>query len=422
MSRHNIGVTPVPGQSPDELIPLPQQEGLEWASLYLSPDAKTLAAVTASRGRAPSYIHQIDLASGDVVSLLVAENHQWQIPLVEGRIPDILKNIRPGYEEYAAALALLDFPSLQWAPDSRGFIFTIQTLTNTPPAQIYYVTRYSTEAIPLASDSPGTDIGMFAQISPSGKQLVFPRFDEGELWIVDFPEAREITILQSTSGLSRIPRPIWSPDEQHLAVKAGLPQTTIGDLYLVDIKNDKLIQITDFKVIFNQPEDRSTVLSIQWLPDQSGMIYYVMGPAREYDAAYYVDINTKQTSKLSKLLPAFVGGYDVPSITISPIDHLAVMLYGDPCSEDWPADPLASNIPFHFQVISVPDGDMLFESTNNACLSIPAWSPDGHLIAGHSEDEIVIWDLDSGESTIVAPELEGRNIFLGWDPDPEERN
>jgi hypothetical protein len=245
MSRHNIGVTPVPGQNPDELIPLPQKEGMGWADLYLSPDAKTIVAITAPHGQAPSYIHQINLASGDVVSILIAENYQWRIPLVEGRYPNILENIRPGYEEYAVALALLDFPSIQWAPDNRGFILTIQTLTDTPPAQIYFVPRYSEEAIPLASEAPGSDLGMSARWSPDGNLIAFPRYDTKEgIWIIDQLNNHISRKILSTIELARLSAPIWSPDGKYLAIKAGLPSQTVGDLYLINIEEDQTELLT----------------------------------------------------------------------------------------------------------------------------------------------------------------------------------
>jgi len=126
------------------------------------------------------------------------------------------------------------------------------------------------------------------------------------------------------------------------------------------------------------------VLSIQWTNDKSGVVLYEIGPSRENDVAKYIDIENKDVKVLSDLFPAYYGGYEIPSIRLAPMDNYGVFLYGDPCDDSRPEDFLASNIPFHFQVISIPEGDVLFEPPDDACFSIPTWSPDGHLIAGHS--------------------------------------
>jgi hypothetical protein len=424
MSLHNIGVTPVPGQSSDELIPLPQREGLGWASLYLSPDAKTLVAITAPHGQAPSYIHQINLDSKTVVSILIAEDYQWRIPLVEGRIPDILKNIRPGYEEYAVALALLDFPSIQWAPDSRGFIFTIQTLTDTPPAQMYFVSRYSEEAIPLISAESGSDIGISARWSPDGNSIAFPRFESKEgIWIIDQLENTIGRSISSINELARLSAPIWSPDGNFLAIKAGLAEQTVGDLYLINIEEDKTDLLTDLTDRYSAVGDQATLIAIQWLDDQSGLVYYEVGKHSQSSVidriVKHFDLDTMQEYVLSDLPAAYIGGYFVPSVTLSPNDELIVFLYGEPCTNNLPENDFASNISFEFQILSIQERKVVFIPPPGECIALPSWSPDGHLIAGHSGDDIVVWDLDSGESTIVAPELEGRKIFLGWVPDPQ---
>ena len=47
-------------------------------------------------------------------------------------------------------------------------------------------------------------------------------------------------------------------------------------------------------------------------------------------------------------------------------------------------------------------------------------SSDMNLIAGYQGDEIVIWDILTGEFTVVAEELPGRKVFLGWVPDRDQ--
>jgi hypothetical protein len=46
-------------------------------------------------------------------------------------------------------------------------------------------------------------------------------------------------------------------------------------------------------------------------------------------------------------------------------------------------------------------------------------SSDMHLIAGYQGDQVVIWDILTGEFTVVAEDLPGRKVFLGWVPDPK---
>lgn len=51
-------------------------------------------------------------------------------------------------------------------------------------------------------------------------------------------------------------------------------------------------------------------------------------------------------------------------------------------------------------------------------MKIRSRSPDRHLITGYQRDEVVVWDVETGDFTPVAPDLEGEKIFLGWVPDP----
>jgi hypothetical protein len=169
--------------------------------------------------------------------------------------------------------------------------------------------------------------------------------------------------------------------------------------------------------------DQASLIAIQWLKDQSGLVYYEVGKHSQASminrTAKFYDLVTDQEYTLSDLPVAYIGGFYAPSVTISPNDKLVVLLYGDPCTDNFPDNDIASNVSFPFQIISIQQREVVFIPPPGECIALPTWSPDGHLIAGHSGDDIVIWDLDSGESTIVAPEFEGRNIFLGWDPDPQ---
>ena len=95
-----------------------------------------------------------------------------------------------------------------------------------PPAQIYFVSRNSDEAVPLAPDEPSTDIGISARWSTDGSLITFPRYKEGEgIWIVDVSTNTVIKKIHSISGLADFSAPIWSPDNQYLAISAGLPNS-----------------------------------------------------------------------------------------------------------------------------------------------------------------------------------------------------
>ncbi|MFV2043729.1 MAG: hypothetical protein ACC700_10915, partial [Anaerolineales bacterium] len=70
-------------------------------------------------------------------------------------------------------------------------------------------------------------------------------------------------------------------------------------------------------------------------------------------------------------------------------------------------------------ILSVPNEEIVFGPDARLC-SVATWSTDGHLLLGRNDElDFIVFDLDTMELNVVAPELDGSKVrFLGWVPDP----
>jgi hypothetical protein len=372
-----------------EKIPISFPKGLRSTWMYLSPDGFTLTTLQPALGGYPNYLHQIDLTTGEIVSLKLIETYEWIIPIVDDRRPDVLLDVLPGGE--AAISVLGTFNTFAWAPDSNSYVFTIGH-QNDPPDQIYYGVRGSNSVSPLAVDTTGSDIGLFAKWSPNGEFISFSRDpSQGGLWLIDMknPNAAEQLFQHPNIGVY-----LWSRDSKSIFF-AGLEEQEnggiAGHLYQLDVLSGEAIKLVEAEP---EPDELVQINPDGEIFDGSGLIAmerHSLKSNRLPGNALYIDF-------ISGSIKQIMLNIIDHTISVSPVDAYALLAYGDPCVG---------------AIYEFPSGTPIYGPSSDLCMG-GNWSTDGHLIGGFSLGKIVIWDMDTGERTIVAPDLEGDKQVLGW--------
>jgi hypothetical protein len=376
-------------------MPITFPKGLRSTWMYLSPDGRTLATLQPARGGYPNYLHQIDLTTGEIVSLKLLENYEWTIPIAADRRPDVLLGVIPGGE--AAISVLGTFNTFAWAPDGNSYVFTIGH-QNDPPAQIYYGIRGSNSVSPLAVNTTGTDIGLSAKWSPNGELISFSRDpSQGGLWLIDMTNP---TIAKQLVQHPNIGIYLWSRDSEYIFF-AGLEEHEnggiAGHLYQVNILSGEVTKLVEAEP---EPDELVQINPYDEIYDGSGLIVvegHSVRSTRLPEHVLYVDLISGSVMKL-------IQNEMLPTTITSPVDAYALLAYGDPCVGT---------------IYEFPSGAPIYGPRSNLCMG-GNWSIDGHLIGGFSRGEIVVWDIDIGERTVVAEDLPGDKIFLGWVPDLDE--
>ena len=392
--------------------------GLKREEMFLSPDGEVLITLQPKTAGDPTdYLHQVDLPSGAIVSVPLHSGTAWRIPILPGREPGA-EALKDGLRSRGdSILDLVD--RLVWSPDSRGFILTLGEDISTLSAggeqhfngQLYYVERGGTELLPLAVEAPGNDIGFSASWSLNGRYVVYKREALfSELWLVD---------MQTPSAAVQVAEHVvidcwdWLADEKALIYSADYSTVVKVDLATLDTTPLRTFEqeLGEYFLF----ELAGQTLSNGYLVVERREINRQLDPA--FQKLIYIDL-------LSGSVMPLLEGMPMSTAVVLPGSD-KVWITDDDTRQGWIAE-LPSG-----QVIAGPSST-LYPPTSVELEILPdledvgdevrqrSRSPDLHLWVGYRGDDLVVWDVQSGRITTVAPEFEGRKVFLGWDPTPED--
>lgn len=388
--------------------------------MYLSPDGDILAVLEAGSELAPAdYLHQIDLTTGETKRLKLSERGKWTLPKVPGRDPgeDVEQESPFLVNPYSN---LFFFDTLVWSPDSRGFAFTLGDDGWGGPhgdqhhdGQMYYVERGSTQAVPLAAKAPGNHVGFGAAWSPGSRYLTYVTRSiiDNTLWLIDARDADSATQI-SGEIIDWRAQTGWLRDESaliyvdtRLVVKVD-PMT--GERKeLVELQREEGDHVT-YDVVGEVADGGSIVAIERHETDDQ--------PVWDRQRVLYIDLRTDEVTSL-------LEGEAITQAYVLPVDDLLWVVYGER------REGAIVEVPSG-KVVAGPDPRLYPPSKREEIDSSPAWAsdafdesrlrwtPDMHLLAGYRGDDIVVWDVETGGYTTVAPELKGYKVLLGWDPTP----
>lgn len=415
----------------------------------LSPDAQILSVIDLSRGREPTFINQVDIPQSKVETMLIAQDFRWNLPLVVRRMPPLSENptptpvppgVRPvlglpsGVDDVGCNLDFdYDHPLFKWAPDGYGFAFTISQLGGcalrarpVERAQLYFVPRLGTKAEALALDAPLDAVGLYAKWSPDGKSILFANRAKG-IFVVDKAGFGATTSFPQTANYNDVAEAWWAPDGQSIVFQAGYINGVssvvqpyevegISNLYWLDLATGKVQPLThDLSVgnIGHWIENKF----LAWANKGRGVVFLrgewdekIVGNTVYRSYRYYLDMDTGATRLLTNVsVPYLVTRYT------KVFENYLLLLTDVQCSET--RQFTSEYTGYRFKVLSLPKGEVVFDPGDKGCIAMPYWSPDGHLIAGHSGGDIVIWDLDTKTKTVIS-NVGGEKTIIGWIPDP----
>jgi len=229
----NISLHGESGNASGASLPRGLPEGL----MFLSPDGSTLVTLQPAFGGLPNFLHQIDLLTGDVTSLVLLQNYQLTLPSGPYRS---LELISPDGNLQNATVASM-FYGLAWAPDSQGFGFILGTLMDfgVLPQQLYHVAKGSTRAAALASSVPGRTSGYRGEWSPDGRYIFFAsnRTGSNQVWRMNSDGSNQIQITKREGGYPRF----VTPDGKWVYFESGLHQK----LWRVSSDGGEEIQVSE---------------------------------------------------------------------------------------------------------------------------------------------------------------------------------
>jgi hypothetical protein len=402
--------------------------GLPPSFMFLSPDAMTLITLQYGTIENPQNdLHQIDLLTGEVFTIKLFENGQWAIPIVPGRKPG-QEDEDAGFQDDISIIGL--FNTLVWAPDSSGFVFTLGENIAADSegyhynGQLYYVQRGSDTVVPLAVDAPGNDIGFDANWSPRGNYIsYYSETGPDAVWVIDMENSSNALPIIPSSKPFQI---MWYLDESSILFSRPLffepPDFTVhynvlarfyvpeGEIQYLIVEDENPYSNVLFDLVGQMPVDKSFIVIERHEIDD------------KFDTTLqkilYIDLETCEILSL-------LEGQAISEAFILPVDGLIWVTFDE--SQEG-------------AFIKVPSGEIvlgpsshLYPPTDEEIQYAPSYdnwgwhrtkaqskSSDMHLIAGYQGDEVVIWDILTGEFTIVAEDLPGRKVFLGWVPDLDE--
>jgi len=376
--------------------------------LELSPNGLFLLVLQPAIAGEANYLNELDLISGEAVRLKLMEGYRWTIPTVPGRVPGFPSGGgRP--EDYRAVDQLIY--NLKWSPDSSGYIFTIgensPPLLGEDPRQLYYVTRGSTEPTPLASIAEGITVGHIATWSPDSRYIFYLRDPllEG-IWLLDVSHPEDAFKIAPSYLPDQV---LWSPDGRGIfyAELARLESGQIGSrINYLEVP----FGVTNAIASVEKAEDETVAFEIVGAtPDLKSLVAYERHSVAEDPYEDFPEY--RYDPSRSRLVTIDIQSRAVtPSLQAQPVSSLFIS----------PSDPLVAVMPEVGSDWSIVDA---FQGTTiQAPLGLRGdavtWSPDGHMLVVEGGGSILIYDLDSGTSDLVSPELEGERLFLGWLQDP----
>ena len=399
----NISLHGESGNASGASLPRGLPEGL----MFLSPDGSTLVTLQPAFGGLPNFLHQIDLLTGDVTSLVLLQNYQLTLPSGPYRS---LELISPDGNLQNATVASM-FYGLAWAPDSQGFGFILGTLMDfgVLPQQLYHVAKGSTRAAALASSVPGRTSGYRGEWSPEGRYIAFavPAVpDPTTIWLIDLEQSGSVTQLATT--LDTPTRILWAADLSAIYFQDELPRVT-------------------------EP-DRQRILRMSIADGQTEIVYEVEQADDESIEFHFGGVETP-TDTLFVYEVHHVEGVDQPGPGIIDVDPsrslwLSIDLetgrnltyQTDEAVQSFRSSPATAYVWAYLAyrkcaILLVPPGTLSYGTDAELC-DLRYWSPDGRLLAGTSGDSAHVFDPSTDQSAPIAPMLEGEKIFLGWIPDP----
>ena len=391
------------------LEPLPAGLPPEW--MKLSSDGTALVTLQPAVGGLPNYVHQIDLLSGEILSIRILENYEWTFPTVAGRTPELGP---PGAgEELLPENASEVVQDISWAPDGSGFSFVLRTRTSDAfefdRFQLYYVARDSHEVLALGSAAPGSSVGQDPSWSPNGQMISYlGELETAGIWIVDLQRADQARRI--VEGYIQ-PFYEWSADgrrilfEDILSSPGGEPIWALFEVDPIGGETQELLRVVQ------QSDERVSLVPRGSLPIGGGLLirepHSVTKDPGGQDPKYEYSAERSKTyllgaSGIQEL--GLLADEFRPSFAISPTDDWIVL------SLEGTGTCL---------IMTVPAEEVVYGPDQQLC-SVGTWSLDGHLLLGRNDDEdFIIFDLDTQQLTVVAPELDGsKALFYGWVPDP----
>jgi WD40 repeat protein len=198
---------------------------------------------------------------------------------------------------------------------------------------------------------------------------------------IDSVDVEEIADLQELSGLTNVS---WSPDSKKFATS----QEGKVQIWELEINKDKEYSINNLKELPAQTD--GLIVSLAWAPDDSILI------GGSNDGAWLWDPHTGNQVKDLEL------EYGTHSFTWSPDGNFMASSSNDGYVRIWDT---ANDWSLSQIFVSIPD--TIREVT---------WSPDGKWIATTEENDVKLWDAETGELTQT---LEGHKDIVGhidWSP------
>jgi hypothetical protein len=379
--------------------------------MRLAPDGSTLATLQPAEGGLPNYIHQIDVATGEMLSIRILDEYRWTIPLVPGRVPQIgLPSNNQASDRDLDDVSDV-FQRMAWAPDSSGFVIVLgaSDLEEPEPTQVYYVKRGATEVIPLGAEADTITVGEDPLWSPNSKYLTYlgdPVALVFGIWVIDLHTP---DIPAQVADLHPDEPPVWSDDSRsiyvqfhsepaagervHSLFEIAVPSGERRELLRVVAPDDERVSL----VAGRESRDGGWLLvreSHSILEDPAASrLRYVHDPRNS--SLHSLNLETGEDIELMK-------GERISTFSTSPANDWLRLKYEDLglCA-----------------IVSLPDLAWIVEPTAALC-DATDWSPDGHLLAGLVDlvAPIVIYDLDTQERTLVADVPEGTIVYFGWRP------
>lgn len=399
----NISLHGESGNASGGSLPRGLPEGL----MFLSPDGSTLVTLQPAFGGLPNFLHQIDLVTGELTSLVLLRNNQLTLPSGPYRS---LELISPDGNLENATIASM-FYGLAWAPDSQGFGFILGTLMDfgVLPQQLYHVAKGSTRAAALASSVPGRTSGYRGEWSPDGRYIAFavPAVpDPTTIWLIDLEQSGSVTQLATT--LDTPARILWAADSSAIYFQDELPRVTEPDrqrILRLSIEDGK----TEIMYEVEQAEDEFIEFHFGGVETSTGALFvYEVHHVEGVDqpGSGIIDIDPSRSLWLSIDLET---GREQAYQTTEPV-------------QSFRSSPATAYVWTYLDyrkcaILLVPPGTLSYGTDAELC-DLRYWSPDGRLLAGTSGDTAFVFDPSTDQTSPIAPLLGGEKVFLGWVPDP----